>query len=78
MFFFNNYLLKTFLINMYRNNGLLCGGDAERSKVRVWQLERVELCVAPIVPQQLLLQEAHSVQREDNSLVFQQTVDVQA
>lgn len=81
-FFLNNgYLLTTFFlinINMYRNNGLLCCGDSGRSEVRVRQPEGVELRVAPVVPQQLLLQEAHGVQREHDGLVLQQTVDVQA
>lgn len=63
---------------MYRNNGLLNGGDSGRSEVRVGQPEGVERRVAAVVPQQLLLQEAHGVQREHDGLVFQQTVDVQA
>lgn len=49
-----------------------------RSEVRVRQPEGVERRVAPVVPQQLLLQEAHGVQREHDGLVLQQTVDVQA
>lgn len=63
---------------MSRNNGLLCCGDSGRSEVRVRQPEGVELRVASVVPQQLLLQEAHRVQREHHGLVLQQTVDVQA
>lgn len=63
---------------MYRNDGLLCGGDYGRSEVRVGQPKGVKRRVAPVVPQQLLLQEAHGVQREHDGLVFQQTVDVQA
>lgn len=63
---------------MYRNDGLLCCADSGRSEVRVRQPEGVERRVAPVVPQQLLLQEAHGVQREHDGLVLQQTVDVQA
>lgn len=46
-------------------------------EVGVGQFEGVERREALVVPQQLLLQEADGVQREDDSLVFQQTVDVQ-
>lgn len=63
---------------MYRKDGLLCGSDSGRSKVRVRQPEGVERRVALVVPQQLLLQEAHGVQREHDTLVLQQTVDIQA
>lgn len=46
-------------------------------EVAVGQFEGVEQREALVVPQQLLLQEADGVQREDDGFVFQQTVDVQ-
>lgn len=64
--------------HVQKNGRLLFGGDSGRSEVRVGQPEGVEWRVASVVPQQLLLQEAHGVQREHDGLVFQQAVDIQA
>lgn len=51
------------------------GGSWE---VTVGQAERVEGCIARVMPEQLLLQEGNSLQGQDQRLVLQHAMHVQA
>lgn len=78
VFFKYDYLLTTlFDKHVQKKNPCVAVSLYLLREVAVGQFEGVERREALVVPQQLLLQEADGVQREDDGFVFQQTVDVQ-
>lgn len=69
------YHCRDFLFNPDNKRTQYAGGHS--GKVSVGEFKRVERRIAPVVPQQLVFQEAQRLQREHQPLVLQKAVHVQ-